>query len=57
MNLGAMLHLAGKLLEAESEYMISLKLRPGDVSTRTNIQRLHNIMKKKGLKTKELDPL
>jgi len=56
MNLGAMLHLAGKLSEAESEYLISWKLRPGDPSTKTNIQRLHNVMIKKGLKIKPFEP-
>ena len=47
MNLGAMLHLVGKLREAESHYLTAWKLNPGDPSTKTNLERLHNIMRAK----------
>lgn len=49
MNLGAMLHLEGKLGEAESHYLIALGLNPADQSTKVNLGRLHNLMKRKGL--------
>jgi Flp pilus assembly protein TadD len=55
MNLGAMLHLVGKLKEAEDRYFSALKLNPGDSATKTNIQRLHNIMRKKGMKVKSFE--
>lgn len=55
MNLGAMLHLVGKLVEAEERYLEAWRLNPGDAATETNIQRLHNIMKKKGMKIKVFD--
>ena len=55
MNLGAMLHLVGKLPEAEDHYLKAWNLNPGDQATRTNIQRLHNIMRKKGLNTKKVE--
>ncbi len=54
MNLGAMLHLVGKLTEAEDHYLTALRLEPGNQATATNIQRLHNIMRSKGLKTRDL---
>ena len=47
MNLGAMLHLVGKLKEAENHYLTAWSLNPGDPSTRTNLERLHNIMRAK----------
>jgi hypothetical protein len=56
MNLGAMLHLVGKLSEAEDHYLMAWSLNPGDQATRTNIQRLHNIMRKKGLAVKKVEP-
>ena len=49
LNLGALLHLRGKLEEAEAEYAEAWRLRPGDPSTRTNIQRLHNVMRKRNI--------
>ena len=55
MNLGALLHLRGKLTEAEKEYVQALTLQPGDQATRINIKRLHNIMKSKNLRTQKLD--
>jgi Flp pilus assembly protein TadD len=55
MNLGALLHLQGKLAEAEEEYIQAWTLRPGDQATRINIQRLHNIMKSRNLTTQELN--
>jgi len=55
MNFGALLHLRGKLKEAEKEYIQAWTIRPGDQATRTNIQRLHNIMKSKNLTTHELN--
>ncbi len=54
MNLGAMLHLVGKLGEAEERYFAALRLDPGNQATVTNIRRLHNIMRGKGLKVREL---
>ena len=55
MNLGAMLHLVGKYAEAEERYLVAWGLNPGDSATKTNIQRLHNIMRKKGMKIKEVN--
>ena len=52
MNLGAMLHLVGKLGEAETHYIKAWDLNRGDANTLTNIKRLHNIMRSKGLKVK-----
>ena len=49
LNLGALLHLRGKLEEAEKEYIQAWSLEPGDLTTRTNIQRLHSVMKKKNI--------
>ena len=49
LNLGAMLHLRGKLQEAETQYLKAWSLQPGDPSTKINIQRLHNVMRKKNL--------
>lgn len=49
MNLGAMLHLVGKLSEAEDHYLKALRLRPGDQTTTINIQRLHRTLAAKGM--------
>ena len=49
LNLGAMLHLRGKLVEAEQCYLKAWSLNPGDSSTKINIQRLHKAMRKKNL--------
>lgn len=49
MNLGAMLHVNGKLLEAESSYLEALRLKPDDSITRTNLQKLRHLLAKKGI--------
>ena len=54
MNLGAMLHLRGKLEEAELEYLAAWNLNQDDQNTKINLQRLHNIMRKKGMKVREI---
>ncbi|XP_068951200.1 protein O-mannosyl-transferase TMTC2 isoform X4 [Petaurus breviceps papuanus] len=51
MNLGAILHLNGRLLKAEANYLQALQLKPDDVITRSNLRKLWNIMEKQGLKT------
>lgn len=53
MNLGAMLHLVGKLSEAEGHYLEALSLRPHDQATKINIQRLHRVMAAKGMPIKK----
>ena len=55
MNLGALLHLRGKLTEAEAEYIQAWTLRPGDQATLTNIQRLHNMMRARNMTTQHLE--
>lgn len=71
MNLGAMLHLVGKLKEAEEEYLAAWTLTTASNKHKTtankaeynehlsaqntikvNLKRLHNIMKSKGMQTK-----
>ena len=47
MNLGAMLHMNGKLEEAESSYLIALQLKPDDAITRDNLVKLRNLMASK----------
>ncbi|XP_077601104.1 protein O-mannosyl-transferase TMTC2-like [Stigmatopora nigra] len=51
MNLGAILHLNGKLQEAEANYLRALRLKPDDAITQSNLRKLWNIMEKQGLKT------
>uniref|UniRef100_J3S5C3 Protein O-mannosyl-transferase TMTC2 n=1 Tax=Crotalus adamanteus TaxID=8729 RepID=J3S5C3_CROAD len=51
MNLGAILHLNGKLLEAESNYLHALRFKPDDVITQSNLRKLWNIMEKQSLRT------
>lgn len=51
MNLGAILHLNGKLKAAEENYLLALQLKPDDVITQSNLRKLWNIMEKQGLKT------
>ncbi|KAF4792448.1 hypothetical protein TURU_122210 [Turdus rufiventris] len=46
MNLGAILHLNGKLKEAEENYLLALQLKPDDVITQSNLRKLWNIMEK-----------
>ena len=48
MNLGAMLHFNGKLEEAEQSYLMALKLKPEDSITRTNLNKLRNLIHKNG---------
>lgn len=52
MNLGAILHLNGKLSEAEANYLRALQLKPDDVITQSNLRKLWNIMERQGLRTK-----
>ena len=52
MNLGAILHLNGKLAEAEAQYLRALQLKPDDAITRSNLRKLWNIMERQGLRTK-----
>uniref|UniRef100_A0A8C7G5M6 dolichyl-phosphate-mannose--protein mannosyltransferase n=1 Tax=Oncorhynchus kisutch TaxID=8019 RepID=A0A8C7G5M6_ONCKI len=51
MNLGAILHLNGKLREAETNYLRALQLKPDDTITQSNLRKLWNIMEKQGLRT------
>ncbi|KAM8862156.1 protein O-mannosyl-transferase TMTC2 [Synchiropus picturatus] len=51
MNLGAILHLNGKLQEAEANYLQALQLKPDDTITQSNLRKLWNIMEKQGLRT------
>ncbi|XP_041652095.1 protein O-mannosyl-transferase TMTC2 [Cheilinus undulatus] len=51
MNLGAILHLNGKLHEAEANYLRALQLKPDDSITQSNLRKLWNIMEKQGLRT------
>lgn len=51
MNLGAILHLNGRLPEAESNYLRALQLKPDDVITQSNLRKLWNIMERQGLRT------
>lgn len=49
MNLGAILHLNGRLREAEENYLRALQLKPDDAITQSNLRKLRNIMEKQGL--------
>ncbi|XP_010785959.1 transmembrane and TPR repeat-containing protein 2, partial [Notothenia coriiceps] len=51
MNLGAILHLNGKLQQAEANYLRALELKPDDTITQSNLRKLWNIMEKQGLRT------
>lgn len=51
MNLGAMLHVNGKLLEAESSYLAALRLKPDDPITQNNLQKLRNLLSQRGLRS------
>ena len=72
MNLGAMLHLVGKLKEAEDEYLVAWslskslerkatnqneqnELHASKNSIKINLNRLHNIMRSKGLPIQEIN--
>lgn len=50
MNLGAILHLNGRLAEAETNYLRALRLKPDDVITQSNLRKLWNIMQRQGLR-------
>ena len=50
MNLGAILHLNGKLQEAEANYLRALQLKPDDLITQSNLHKLWNVMHKQGVK-------
>uniref|UniRef100_A0A1A7ZHT1 Transmembrane and tetratricopeptide repeat containing 2 n=2 Tax=Nothobranchius furzeri TaxID=105023 RepID=A0A1A7ZHT1_NOTFU len=54
MNLGAILHLNGKLQKAEANYLRALQLKPDDTITQSNLRKLWNIMEKQGLRTLSL---
>ncbi|KAJ8935070.1 hypothetical protein NQ318_002833 [Aromia moschata] len=43
-NLGAILHLNGKYREAANSYREALRLQPNDVTTLTNLHKLHSVM-------------
>ena len=43
MNLGAILHLTGKLEEAEKFYLEALRLKPEDGTTKTNLVKLKQL--------------
>ena len=47
MNLGAMLHVNGKLMEAEQSYLEALRLKPDDQITSTNLHKLRSLLMKK----------
>ncbi len=53
LNLGACLHLVGKLEEAETHYLEAGRLNPGDDMTEINLGRLHNVMRKRGMKIRK----
>ena len=54
LNLGAMLHLRGKLQEAESQYLEAWSIHPGHANVKINLERLHNIMRKKDMKIRDI---
>ena len=64
MNLGACLHLVGKLAEAEEQYAAAWRLSGsasgggdgGRATLEVNVKRLHNAMRKKGLRTRRFEP-
>ena len=54
MNLGAMLHLVGKLVEAEAEYLQAWDLGRREEVTRTNLRRLHNVMRARRMEVRSV---
>ncbi|KAI4878387.1 hypothetical protein NFI96_005373 [Prochilodus magdalenae] len=50
MNLRAILHLNGKLQEAEANYLRALQLKPDDLITQSNLHKLWNVMHKQGVR-------
>ena len=57
MNLGALLHLVGKLQEAEAEYLEAWGLGSRKEVTRTNIHRLHNVMRARRMEVRTVEGL
>ena len=55
LNLGAILHLRGKLREAEEHYIRAYTINPHQHNIKVNIQRLHNIMRKNNMKTRDIE--
>ncbi|TKS90826.1 Transmembrane and TPR repeat-containing protein 2 [Collichthys lucidus] len=55
MNLGAILHLNGKLPEAEANYLRALQLKPDDAITQSNLRKLWNIMERQGLRIRHAE--
>ena len=49
-----MLHLRGKLQEAESQYLEAWSIQPGHANVKINLERLHNIMRKKDMKIRDI---
>ncbi|XP_014663753.1 PREDICTED: transmembrane and TPR repeat-containing protein 2-like [Priapulus caudatus] len=49
MNLGAILHMNGKLTDAEKAYQEALALNPRDHITQDNLRKLRNLMQQLGL--------
>ena len=47
MNLGAMLHLNGKLNEAELSYLEALRINPEDEITHKNLAKLRHLMQQR----------
>jgi len=47
MNLGAMLHVNGKLVEAEASYLEALRIKPDDVITQSNLAKLRHLLSNK----------
>jgi len=54
MNLGALLHLAGRLREAEEEYLEACRLGPVEETTKTNLQRLHKLMRNRNMTVRSI---
>lgn len=50
MNLGALLHIKGRLEQAERSYLQALTIRPGDQLTLENLRKLRELMRR-GKKT------
>ena len=50
MNLGALLHLVGKLDAAEKVYLQALRLEPGNHVTEENLAKLRSLLAKKRVK-------
>ena len=46
MNLGAMYHINKDLKKAEKSYMRALELNPNDEVTKSNLQKLRNLLNK-----------